>query len=147
MNPEARELVGIIVFDGEKFLLLHRVMNWRGWEFPKGGIDAEEPIEKALARELFEETGLKDFELVGKVDEFVFFDKKRVHKTHAVVFLVRVASTSRVSFENQALVDGKRLVEHDYFKWFLPAEAVKTLTHNDTKNSLKKAIKMLGLSG
>ena len=146
MDSEVREIVGVIVFDGEKFLLLHRVMNWIGWEFPKGGIDADEPIEKALARELFEETGLKDFELVDKIDEFTFSDKKRMHQTHATVFLVRVASTSRVSFDNQELVGGKRLVEHDYFKWFLPAEAVKTLTHADTKNSLRKAIQMLGLS-
>ena len=36
--------------NGERFfLILHRVLNWKGWEFVKGGIDeGEQPIEAVL---------------------------------------------------------------------------------------------------
>ena len=54
-SPSCREIVGLVVFDGEKFLLLHRVLHWSGWEFAKGGIKAGEKIEEAIRRELFEE--------------------------------------------------------------------------------------------
>ncbi|MEK6959045.1 MAG: NUDIX domain-containing protein [archaeon] len=143
-----RDIVGIIVFEGEKFLLLHRVLNWKGWEYPKGGIDVGEEKESTVGRELFEETGLKKFEMVGKVGEFDFFDKKRGSMTTMTNYLVRVSSNSRITLsDNQAVNEkGEKIIEHDDFRWCVPGEAVKLLTHDDTKASMRKAIKMLGLS-
>jgi 8-oxo-dGTP pyrophosphatase MutT (NUDIX family) len=140
-----RSVVGVIVFDGEKFLLLHRVLNWRGWEYPKGGIDAGEKPESAIGRELKEETGLDKYELVGKVNESVFYD--RVHNMDVFMqnFLVRVSSNNKVHFDAQAVVEGKKLIEHDDFRWCFPGEAVELLRHDNSKLSMKKAIKMLGL--
>jgi len=140
-----RNVVGIIPFDGEKFLLLHRVLNWKGWEYPKGGIDEGENAEKTLGRELYEETGLKEFELVGKVDEYNFLDKVHNREVFMQSFLVRVSSNNKVNFDNQPVEGGKKLVEHDDFKWCFPFEAVKLLTHANSRRSMKRAIKMLGL--
>src|SRR3989338_2427952 len=52
-------VVGIIAGENGKLLLLHRALHWKGWEFPKGGVEAGESEEKALLREIEEETGLK----------------------------------------------------------------------------------------
>lgn len=141
-----RHIVGIIVFDGERFLLLHRCLHWRGWEYPKGGIEDNEKIEDAVKRELFEETGIKKYELVDKVNEIEFFDNIRKMKGCMKNYLVRVSSNSVVKLNNEHLTDGKIVLEHDDFKWCFPEEALKKITHNDTKKSLKQAIKMLGLS-
>jgi len=142
-----RNIVGVIVFDGERFLLLHRVLNWKGWEYPKGGIEEGEEKEGTVGRELFEETSLTKFEMIGKVGEFDFFDKKRGFTTTMTNFLVRVSSNSKVSLEENQVVDenGKKIIEHDDYKWCQPQEAIKLLTHEDTKAAMKKAIKMLGL--
>lgn len=140
-----RHIVGVIVFDGEKFLLLHRVWHWKGWEFPKGEIEENEDVKAAVARELFEETGLKKFDLIGFVNRVEFFDKIRKADSFAENYLIRVSSNSRVSFGHQPVEGGEKLVEHDGFKWCLPEEAVKLLTHFDTKDSMRKAIGMLGI--
>lgn len=143
---ERRELVGLIVFDGERFLLLHRSLNWSGWEYPKGGLNEGEDPQSAIGRELFEETGIKKFDLVAKVCETEFFDRVRKVPSRTTNYLVRVSSNSKVSFEHQAILEnGEKEVEHDGFKWFFPNEAVARLTHKDTKESMKKAIEILGL--
>lgn len=140
-----RNVVGLIVFDGEKFLLLHRILNWSGWEYPKGGIESGEKIESAIGRELLEETGIPKFEIIGKVDNYIFHDTLNNKEVHIQTYLIRVSSNNKVHFENQTEKDGKKVLEHDNFKWCFPNEAVKMLTHNNSKRSMKKAIKMLGL--
>ena len=141
-----RNVVGIITFDGEKFLLLHRVLNWIGWEYAKGGIEEGEKIESAIGRELLEETGIPKFELIDKVDEYYFLNKITNKNVHVQNFVVRVSSNNRINFENQSVVDGKVVLEHDDFKWCFPSEAIKMITHDNSKRSMKKAIKLLGLS-
>ncbi|OQA31508.1 MAG: RNA pyrophosphohydrolase [archaeon ADurb.Bin336] len=145
-SSSTRSVVGIIAFDGEKFLLLHRVLNWSGWEFAKGGIEKGENIESAIKRELFEETGIPRFELISKIDEYKFLNKLTGVMVHVQNYLVRVSSNNKITFENQPLVDGKVVYEHDDYKWCFPKEAVKLITHNNSRRSLKKAIKLLGLS-
>jgi 8-oxo-dGTP pyrophosphatase MutT (NUDIX family) len=120
-------------------------MNWRGWEYPKGGIDAGEDAIGAIGRELFEETGLVKYEVIGKVDEYTFVDNVHNREVFMQSYLVRVSSNNKVHFDNQPLENGKKVFEHDDFKWCFPSEAVKLLTHNNSKRAMKKAIKMLGL--
>ena len=140
-----RDVVGIIAFDGEKFLLLHRVLNWSGWEYPKGGIDKGEEAISTIGRELLEETGIPKYELVGLVDKYKFDDRVHNRDVFMQTYLVRVSSNTKINFENQPNENGEQLIEHDDFKWCFPGEAVKLLTHNNSKRSMKRAIKMLGL--
>jgi 8-oxo-dGTP pyrophosphatase MutT (NUDIX family) len=53
------------------YLLLKRKLHWKGWEFPKGGIEKSESEKTAVKRELKEETNqvsnkIKPFEVSGK---------------------------------------------------------------------------------
>jgi|TARA_B110000503_G_scaffold40780_1_gene67014 putative (di)nucleoside polyphosphate hydrolase len=54
-----RPNVGIIISDDMGRLLWAKRIGQEAWQFPQGGIDAEEPLETALYRELFEEVGLE----------------------------------------------------------------------------------------
>ena len=144
-SAASRSIVGLIVFDGEKFLLLHRVLNWVGWEYPKGGVEDGESIEEAIQRELLEETGIPKFEVLGKVDRKKFFDKVRNLNGVMDSYLVRVSSNNKINFDNQSIKGGKRVIEHDDYKWCFPKEAVELIKHRDGKESMRKAIKLLGL--
>jgi 8-oxo-dGTP pyrophosphatase MutT (NUDIX family) len=141
-----RHIVGIVVFDGERFLLLHRKLNWVGWEFPKGGIEQNEKIEETIERELFEETGIKKFKITIKLDNFEYFDDKRKSNSLIDNYLIHVSSNSKVTLNNAHVLDDKVVDEHDDFKWFFPKDAVKKLTHKNQKGTMLKAISYLGLS-
>jgi 8-oxo-dGTP pyrophosphatase MutT (NUDIX family) len=140
-----RHIIGLVVFDGERFLLLHRKLHWTGWEFPKGAIEDNEKEEQTIERELFEETGLKKYKVVGQIDEFDYFDEKRKIDSHIKNYLLQVSSNSKVSLNNAHVLDGKVVLEHDDFKWFFPGEAVKKVTHSNQKETMRKAIEFLGL--
>jgi len=132
---------------GEKFLLLHRVLHWSGWEFPKGGINSSETHEETIRRELFEETGINNYELISKIDEAIFFDSIRKSNSRVTNYLVRAPNTSKITFSNQETFDdGEKLIEHDKYKWFFPKEAVENVLHSNQKETLRKAIKFLGLN-
>lgn len=147
MVKEERHIVGIVVFDGERFLLLHRKLNWQGWEYPKGGIENNETPRDTVGRELLEETGIKNFEIISELSNTEFIDEIRDAKVIVSNFLVHVSSNSKVILNNPQLKDGKKelIIEHDDFKWFFPKEAVNILTHDNTKLIMKEAIKVLGL--
>jgi putative (di)nucleoside polyphosphate hydrolase len=78
------------------------------WQFPQGGVERGEEIEEALSRELAEEIGLKEFDLLGSLPESICYDwppslfKRGYHGQEQHYFLVRArvpidfgAATSR----------------------------------------------------
>lgn len=74
-----RPAVGLAVFNPEgKIWLGHRKgqLNEHAWQLPQGGIDPYEPAEKAAYRELYEETGMqeKDLVLLGRIEDELYYD-------------------------------------------------------------------------
>lgn len=54
-----RANVGIILSNGDGRLFWAKRAGMDAWQFPQGGIRRNEPVEKAMYRELNEETGLE----------------------------------------------------------------------------------------
>ena len=79
-----RKAVFIVVYKIEKnnknnkisYLLLKRKLHWKGWEFPKGGIDGKESTKQAALRETQEESGLKPLNIIS----FKIKGKYKYHK-------------------------------------------------------------------
>ena len=72
-----RPNVGVVVFNAEGRVWLGRRIGtpdpWN-WQFPQGGVDEDEDLEAAARRELFEETGIRSVELLGRTEGWIVYD-------------------------------------------------------------------------
>ena len=69
--------VGIILLNKEnKIFVGKRIDNQEGnyWQMPQGGIDTNEDYLQAAKRELEEETGIKNIEIVKELDNWLTYD-------------------------------------------------------------------------
>lgn len=118
------------------FLLLHRVLNWKGWEFPKGGIEEGEKLEETVLREIQEETALKDLKIVGKVAEKMEWKTESMRYVYDV-FLVRGNIEEKIQLQ-------EGVAEHDSFEWVEGEKVVEKLTHENNKEHFRNALLLLG---
>jgi len=120
-------------FKGGKyyFLILHRVLRWRGWELLKGTIKKGETPKQTIKREIKEETKLKNFKIIKNLHQK---EKWRIgEKKYAIVdvFLVKAEMNEKLSLK-------QRKIEHDQYLWVDKKTALKKLTWPKTKEFLKK---------
>lgn len=133
---------GAIIFHKDKeteFLLLHYPSSSKSkkeyWDFPKGHIEKGEKEIDTVRREVWEETGLGDIEIIDgfkEINEYFFkFGGKTIFKT--VVFYLAKARTKEIRISG----------EHVGFKWLLFEKATGALTFENAKKILIKANEFL----
>jgi len=123
---------GAIVFRKEKepiYLLLHYEMGH--WDFPKGNIEPGEKDLETVKREIQEETGIKDIEILKDFKEEIHyyykFEGELITKT--VVFYLAKTDAEKVNLS----------FEHIGFAWLSYDKALDKLTFKNAKQILKKA--------
>jgi len=123
-----------IIYDKDDFLILKKQGTWTGWQFVQGGIEKDEKMEDAVKREVKEETGLSDIEIVEKLDiksDYWFvWEGEKVHKFQNF-FLVKASRKDQI----------KLSIEHSDYKWCKYDEALRDIKYN--KEQFKKAYKEL----
>ncbi len=75
--PHHRPNVGVVLFNRDgRVWFGHRpgMPQAHGWQFPQGGVDPGEDLETAARRELFEETGVRSVELLGRTEGWMAYD-------------------------------------------------------------------------
>lgn len=121
---------GTIVFRKEddkiKYLLLMR--NPKYWDLPKGNIEKDENEGEAAEREVKEETGINELEIIPdfKEREHYFYRLKGELVSKDVVFFLAESKTDEVKISK----------EHENYGWFVFDEAIKKVK---SKEILKKA--------
>lgn len=120
--------------DGIKFLLLR---HQRGhWGFPKGHREPGESTKFAAIREIREETGAMNFEVLEKLDYElryqVFEDGKRRPKK-VTLYLVRIPYPPNVVISS----------EHTTFRWITPEVIVNELLHDNAKPVISEALEKI----
>jgi 8-oxo-dGTP pyrophosphatase MutT (NUDIX family) len=127
-----------------KFLIFHRIKNWRGWEFLKGGLKENENETKCLKREIAEETGARKYRIFAKTKHLVKYKwmKKYVKDNHRFqgaegrLYIIQL-------FNKRIKIDKS---EHDKFKWVDEKDALRRLTHTEQRNALKYVLRNHKLS-
>lgn len=87
-----------------EFFIAHRTDIKNAWQFPQGGIDEGETPREALKRELLEEIGCNDVEILGEFPEWITYDFPKVARGKCYpydgqtqkYFLVRLKDDSRI---------------------------------------------------
>lgn len=75
------------VLDEQNRVLLVRHSYVPGWHLPGGGVDAGEPLHKAVKRELLEETAVK---VTGEIHlHGIFYNDRYSRRDHVAVYVVR----------------------------------------------------------
>lgn len=125
---------------GYKFLLLKRLPEKGGfWQFVTGGLeDTDKDMLSGCFREIQEETGIREKDIIRKIEDVYFFqfrDEDIVRLEYVYGFEVK--PEVKVNIEKN-FVD-----EHSEYRWVEYEEALKLLKWNDNKTALKKLKKEL----
>ncbi len=119
-----RPNVGIILSNGHGRLLWARRIGRRSWQFPQGGIRADESPEEAMYRELYEEVGLEPdhVEILGSTDDWLRYTLPDRYVRHGnfplcvgqkqIWFLLRL-----VVDDDQVQLDRSDHPEFDAWRW------------------------------
>ncbi len=141
MRKIRRAVIGIVFRDfpdGRKFLLLKRVEGWKGWEFPKGGVEKGETNKEAVLREVREETGLKRVKAIKRVGKPVKYDypKKTCEKFGCY-------GTIQKAFLVQAITTGVKVEKGSFsgYAWLTDKEAVAKLRWHNQRTLLRSVLK------
>jgi 8-oxo-dGTP pyrophosphatase MutT (NUDIX family) len=119
-----------------EYLLLKRKLHWKGWEFPKGGVEKKETLFAAAKRECFEECGLKPL----KIKKYNISGKYNYHKflVDRPNFIGQTYSLFSAQVDNvsdkEIRVDKR---EHSGFKWIFYEKAITRLSWPNQKKCLR----------
>ncbi len=122
-----------------EYLILKRKLHWKGWEFPKGGLQGikEKVFTKGAAkREVIEETGLiplklKKFNIKGK------YKYKKPLKDRPGILGQEYQLYSAEVKKKKVNIKKNKDLEHSDYKWVDYSTALKKLTWPNQKKCLK----------
>jgi len=116
-----------------QYLIMKRTPEREGfWQPITGGLEESETRVEALRREVFEETGIKDF--VRIIEDVHYFEYSDPHFIKEYVFGVEIASTEKIILDER---------EHSEFRWCSFQEALDLLKWKENKEALTKLNKIL----
>ena len=109
-RPNVAAVLLSSLFPKKKLFFLGKRRNIkRAWQFPQGGIDRGETPEEALLRELKEEIGTDEVEIIAKFPEWICYDfpNKKGDKIYPykgqkqLYFLVKLKEGAKIYLNNE----------------------------------------------
>lgn len=142
MSLGYRQNVAAFILNFEnKILTCQRADGHNDWQIPQGGVDPRETTEQTLKRELEEEVGLTNFEILSKLEHTITYDwPKELHsrgfKGQEQTFYV-VKITDKMWEPNFNL---HHQIEFKDYKWLNVSEFYTYTNGTFRGNSYKKAL-------
>lgn len=123
---------GGIVFRDKEMLLIKD--SYGRWSLPKGLIEKNERTEEAALREVKEETGLKEVEIVKKLGEIKYFYQLQGEKIFKIVIFFLMKTKNKELKAQWEIQDAQ---------WFPINEAVEKIEYKNTKPLVEKAVEII----
>lgn len=118
-----------VVYHNEKYLLLKYAMGH--WGFVKGNMEQGESKKETILRELEEETGIEDVNIIKgfqeKYEYYYKFQGTLIHKQVDCLLIESKTTNVELSYE------------HTDYAWLAYKKAMKKLSHDNTRKILKQA--------
>jgi len=117
-----------------KYIILKRKLHWKGWEFPKGGVNLFEFRRFAVKRELKEETGLSPIKIIPFKEEGMYkysknhADRKNIFGQSYKLYSAEVEYSKKIKMDK---------LEHSGYRWVDFNEAIKKLTWPNQKKCIR----------
>ncbi|HKL23505.1 MAG TPA: NUDIX domain-containing protein [Candidatus Nanoarchaeia archaeon] len=116
-----------------EYIIQHRKLHWKGWEFPKAGLKKGESKKEAARREIKEETGLEIIKVTSHKYKGKFLYPKELPDRPGISGQTYYLYSVELK-KGKIKVDKK---EHTSARWVDYETAMKMLTHQNQKDSLK----------
>ena len=123
-NSHKVSVAALVTNDEGKILLVNS--PWRGWEYPGGLIESGETFEKALRREIREESGVE-----VEIERFVGICKNVEKDIVNIDFVCRYVGGDLTTSDESTEVG-----------WFTPQEAFERITFPLTRKRLENMLSM-----
>ena len=128
---------GAVIFNETDSVPNYLLLNYPTghWDFPKGNIEKGELPLDTVKREVSEETGMKNIEILpGFQKKIVYFYRRNAGMVRKeVIYVLARALTSDVTLSH----------EHKNYVWLDLEKALSKVTYRNSKNTLKAAAKFL----
>ncbi|MDO8513730.1 MAG: NUDIX domain-containing protein [bacterium] len=126
---------GLIPFYKEDGRYLYLLIHHRTghWAFPKGHPEKDETIFETIKREIYEETGITEFEIIsdqGLSDKYIFEKDGKILDKTVTYYLGKVLNTDAKIMRPEEIVD---------YLWLDFDQASKKISHNSSAQILKTA--------
>jgi 8-oxo-dGTP pyrophosphatase MutT (NUDIX family) len=141
--------VGCVVYRkvGDKALfLLVQYRSWQ-WDFPKGHVEKGENEEQTLRREVLEETGISNLELLPSFRSSVFYfytakgneKKERILQKKGIYIFKNVVYYAAETNQEQVVID----FENKDYVWLTWEEVLAKLRNNGSKKVMHEVVDAL----
>ena len=134
MKEEQIAAGGVVIREDSGVLRVLLIEDSYGhWTWPKGHAEHGDPPAETAAREIAEETGQKELEILeelGKQEYDFTWGEKSIHKK-VHIFLVRALGTDRLTPQTSEILRAE---------WFSPEAAAATIEYTGSKELLMKGI-------
>lgn len=141
MKEKYRKAVFVVVYSGEEYLLLKRKLHWKGWEFPKGGVDSGERLLETAKREVKEESGLKSIKIKRHNVSGKYKYGKELKDRPG--FIGQTYSLYSAEVKKDKVKLDKEHKEHSDYAWVNFEEAIKMLKWPNQRRCLRLVHKSL----
>ena len=114
-----------------EFFIAHRSDIKNAWQFPQGGIDEGETPEEALKRELLEEIGCNNVDILGEYPEWITYDFPKVARGKCYPYDGQTLKYFLVRLQEDAKIDlhAFEIPEFEEYEFVAYEELFKKVTY------------------